>query len=156
MDESLRPTRPTTAIRGAFLSVGMRWTDRLLGILSTVILARLLVPEDFGLVAMAMVAVGFFDVLLDLGVGAALIQHDHAGREEFSTAWTLRLAQCVVTALLLVLLAPLVVDFYDDPRVRDVLRVAAITVLIGGFENIGTVSFQRNMELGRDFRFVVF
>ena len=134
----------------------MRWTDRLLSLLSTVILARLLVPGDFGLVAMAMVAVGFFDVLLDLGVGAALIQHEHAGREEFSTAWTLRLAQCVVTALLLVALTPLVADYYDDPRVVDVLRVAAITVIIGGFENIGTVSFQRNMELGRDFQFVVF
>jgi len=134
----------------------MRWTDRLLGTLSTVILARLLIPEDFGLVAMAMVAVGFFDVLLDLGVGAALIQHDHAGREEFSTAWTLRLAQCVVTALLLVALAPVVADYYDDPRVIDVLRVAAITVIVGGLENIGTVSFQRNMELGRDFQFVVF
>jgi len=156
MNDSLKPTRPTTAVRGAFLSVAMRWTDRLLSLLSTVILARLLVPGDFGLVAMAMVAVGFFDVLLDLGVGAALIQHDHAGREEFSTAWTLRLAQCVVTALLLVALSPLVADYYDDPRVSGVLRVAAITVLIGGFENIGTVSFQRNMELGRDFQFVVF
>ncbi len=156
MNDSLKPTRPTTAIRGAFLSVGMRWTDRLLGILSTVILARLLIPEDFGLVAMAMVAVGFFDVLLDLGVSAALIQHDHAGHEEFSTAWTLRLAQCVVTALLLVALTPLVADYYDDPRVLNVLRVAAITVLIGGFENIGTASFLRNMELGRDFQFVLF
>jgi hypothetical protein len=76
MKESLKPTRPTTASRGAFLSVAMRWTDRLLGLLSTVILARLLVPGDFGLVAMAMVAVGFFDVLLDLGVGSALIQHE--------------------------------------------------------------------------------
>ena len=140
MNESLKPIRPTTAIRGAFLSVAMRWTDRLLSLLSTVILARLLVPGDFGLVAMAMVAVGFFDVLLDLGVGAALIQHEHAGREEFSTAWTLRLAQCAVTALLLVALAPLVADYYDDPRVVDVLRVAAITVIIGGLENIGTVS----------------
>lgn len=142
-------------MRGAFLTVGMRWTDRLLGLVSMVILARLLVPEDFGLVAMAMVAVGFFDVLLNLGVSAALIQHEHAGREEFSTAWTLRLAQCVATALLLFALAPLIADYYDDARVVGVLRVAAVTVLIGGLENIGTVSFQRNMEFGRDFQFVV-
>jgi len=155
MDESLKPTRPTTAFRGAFLTVGMRWTDRLLGLVSTAILARLLVPADFGLVAMAMVVVGFFDVLLDLGVSAALIQHGRAGREEFSTAWTLRLAQCAATALLVVVLAPFVADYYGDPRVTDVLRVAAITVLVGGLENIGTVSFQRNMEFGRDFQFVL-
>ncbi len=156
MDESLKPNRPTTAFRGAFFTVGMRWADRLLGLLSTTILARLLVPEDFGLVAMAMVVVGFFDVLLDLGVSAALIQHRLADREEFSTAWTLRLAQCVVTALVLLVVAPFVADYYGDPRVTAVLRVAAGTVLIGGFENIGTVSFQRNMEFGREFEFVVF
>ena len=155
MNESLEPSQPTTATRGALLSVGMRWTDRLLGLVSMAILARLLVPEDFGLVAMAMVAVGFFDVLLNLGVSAALIQHERAGREEYSTAWTLRLAQCVATALLLFALAPLIADYYDDARVVGVLRVAAVTVLIGGLENIGTVSFQRNMEFGRDFQFVV-
>ena len=155
MDDGLKPTRPVTAFRGAFLTVGMRWTDRLLGLVSTVILARLLVPDDFGLVAMATVVVGLFDVLLNLGVSAALIQHGRAGAEEFSTAWTLRLAQCAVTALALAVLAPFAADYYGDPRVTGVLWVSAIAVLVGGCENIGTVSFQRNMEFGRDFQFAL-
>jgi O-antigen/teichoic acid export membrane protein len=156
MDEELKPKRPVTAFRGAFLTVGMRWADRLLGLVSTVILARLLVPDDFGLVAMAMVVVGLFDVLLNLGVSAALVQHSRAGPEEFNTAWTLRLAQCAATALLLAVLAPFAADYYGDPRVTAVLWVSAITVVVGGLENIGTVSFQRNLEFGRDFQFTLF
>lgn len=134
----------------------MRWTDRLLGLFSTLILARLLVPEDFGLVAMAMVVVGLLDVLLDLGVGAALIQNSHADADDFHTAWTLRMLQSAVVAALLLACAPLVAHYYDDDRVTDILRVVAVTALVGGLENIGTVSFQKNMEFGRDFRFFFF
>lgn len=131
----------------------MRWTDRLFGLLSTLVLARLLVPADFGLVAMAMVIVGLLDALLDLGVSAALIQRTGAREDEFSTAWTLRLLQALVSASLLMLAAPWVADYYGDPRVEAIVRVVAVTVIVAGFENIGVVSFQKNMEFGRDFRF---
>ena len=91
--------RRTTAFRGAILTVGMRWTDRLMGLVSTLILARLLVPEDFGLVAMAMVIAGLLDVLLDLGVSAALVQNARADSDDFHTAWTLRLCQVSLAAI---------------------------------------------------------
>lgn len=153
MTDNPEGSHRTTAFRGAILTVGMRWTDRLLGFFSTLILARLLVPEDFGLVAMATVVAGFLEVLLDLGVGAALIQNTRATPEDFSTAWTLRLAQSAVAAILISIAAPLLGDFYGDPRVVPILYVIAVTTLIGGLENIGVVSFQKNMEFGRDFQF---
>ena len=131
----------------------MRWTDRLLGLVSTLILARLLVPEDFGLVAMAMVIAGLLDVLLDLGVSAALVQNARADSDDFHTAWTLRLCQVSVAAILLSISAPLAVRYYGDERVAAILYVVSVTVFIGGLENIGIVSFQKNMEFGRDFQF---
>jgi O-antigen/teichoic acid export membrane protein len=154
--DPLQPIRRTSAFRGAILTVGMRWTDRLLGLVSTLILARLLLPEDFGLVAMAMVVAGLLDVLLDLGVGAALIQNTKADSEDFHTAWTLRLCQATVAAIVLAMSAPLAAQYYNDERVVAILYIVAITVFIGGFENIGTVSFQKNMEFGRDFQFFFF
>jgi len=131
----------------------MRWTDRLIGLFSTLILARLLAPEDFGLVAMAMVAVGLVDVLLDLGVVAALIQNRDATDDDFHTAWSLRLAQAIVAAVIVALCAPMVAQYFDDRRVTDVMRLIGLTVLIGGFENIGIARFQKDMEFGRDFKF---
>jgi lipopolysaccharide exporter len=131
----------------------MRWTDRIVGLGSTLVLARLLTPADFGLVAMAMVVVGLVDVLLDLGVGAALIQNKDATREDFDTAWTMRLCQAIVAATIISAGAPGAAAYYHDPRVADLLRVIAVSIVVGGFENIGIVMFQKNMEFGRDFRF---
>jgi lipopolysaccharide exporter len=153
---SKREIKQVSVARGAVLVVAMRWTDRLVGLVSTLILARLLLPEDFGIVAMASIVVGLVDALLDLGVGSALIQNKHAARDEFDTAWTLRLMQAMFVALLIWLVAPLAEEYFRDPRVLDVIRVMALAIIIGGFENIGIVAFQKNMEFGRDFQFFFF
>jgi O-antigen/teichoic acid export membrane protein len=156
MLKSNRVNKRVSVARGAVLVVAMRWTDRLIGLVSTLILARLLLPEDFGIVAMASIVVGLIDTLLDLGVGSALVQNKHAGREEFDTAWTFRLLQAAFAALLIWLAAPFAAEYFRDPRVIDVIKVMALAVLIGGFENIGIVAFQKNMEFGRDFQFFFF
>lgn len=156
MPVSKQEIKQVSAARGAVLVVAMRWTDRLIGFASTLVLARLLLPEDFGIVAMASLVVGLIDTLLDLGVGSALIQNKDAAREEFDTAWTLRLMQAVLAAVSIWLLAPLAAEYFRDARVFDVIRVMAFAILIGGFENIGIVAFQKNMEFGRDFKFFFF
>lgn len=144
-----------SVVKGAVLVIAMRWTDRLIGIASTLILARLLVPDDFGIVAMASLVVALIDTLLDLGVGSALVQNRSADRDDFNTAWTLGLLQATFAAGLIAFIgAPLAADYFNDPRVVDVLRVMALSVLIGGLQNIGIVMFQKDMEFGRDFRFL--
>lgn len=137
----------------ALIVVGMRWCDRLLGLISMVILARLLVPADFGIIVMASLVVGLIDVLLDIGVSTALIHNQKADDDDYNTAWTLRLIQSCLTAVIIFVSAPLVAVFFDNPLVVDVLRVMALSVLIAGFENIGVVTFQKNMEFGKDFKF---
>lgn len=156
MSLSKRSSRSVSPARGAILVVGMRWIDRLIGVVSTLILARLLLPADFGIVAMASVVVGLVDTLLDLGVGSALVQNKNAGRDEYDTAWTLRLAQAGCAAIIIWIAAPWAAEYFRDPRVANVVAVMAVTILIGGFENIGIVSFQKNMEFGRDFQFFFF
>ncbi len=156
MPLSSRKIIRVSATRGALLVVGMRCVDRLIGFVSTLILARLLVPDDFGIVAMASIIVGLIDTLLDLGVGSALIQNKAATRDDFDTAWTLRLVQAGFAALIIWFAAPLAADYFRDSRVLDVIRLMSVTILIGGFENIGIVAFQKNMEFGRDFLFFFF
>lgn len=131
----------------------MRWTDRLIGLVSTLVLARLLVPADFGIVAMASIVVGLIDTLLALGVSSALIQNRNAGREEFDTAWTLGIIQGSMVAGIIWIAAPYAAASFHDPRVLAVVRVMAFSIFFGAFENIGIVAFQKNMEFGRDFRF---
>lgn len=140
--------------KGAAVVVAMRWTDRLIGIISTLILARLLTPADFGVIAMASLAIALAEVLLDLGVNVALIQNNQATHAHYNTAWTLRLLQTSTVTLILVLSAPLAAAYFQDARVESVLQVLPFSLMIAGFENIGIVAYQKHMQFGAEFRFL--
>lgn len=136
--------------------VGMRWVNRGIGLVSTVILARLLYPEDFGLVAMAMVGIGFLEVFTHTGVDLALIRMREPTRRHFDSAWTLEIGLGFALGALLVLLAPLAGSYFDEPRVVAVIRFLALRAVIGGFENVGVINFRRDLDFSREFRFEVY
>jgi len=132
----------------------MRWTDKFIGFVSTLILARLLAPEDIGIIAMASLVIGFIDVFLDLGVNIALIQNRNAAPAHFNSAWTLRLAQSATAAVLIVLASSAAATYFKDARVESVLHVMALGLIVASFENIGIVTFQKEMKFGLEFRFL--
>lgn len=133
----------------------MRWAIRLIGLVSTIILARLLSPADFGLVAMAMIVIGFVDVLFDFGAQVYLIHKADAEDEDFHTAWTLRVLQGVAATALLLAISPLAVDYFEAPDLLPVFLSLAVQPFLLGLENIGIVRFQKDLQFGRDFRFNV-
>jgi O-antigen/teichoic acid export membrane protein len=123
-----------------------RWTARLIGFVSTVILARLLLPEDFGIVATGMLAVAFFDVLIDLGADRYLIRLSDPQREDWDTAWTLRLLLIGTTSGIIFLAAAPLASYFGDSRLVNVLRVLAFASLLRGFTNIGLTMYRRDVE----------
>ncbi len=145
------PPLANRLLRGAIWTVAMRWGVRLLGLTSMIVLVRLLEPEDFGVLAMAMAVVALADMLTDFGVSAALIRNKNAGRAQFDTAWTVRQMQFLTVAVTVVFCAPIAAGYYDDPRVTEVLRVLAVVFAIRSFENIGIINFQRELMFHRDF-----
>lgn len=155
MDEHPTPELRTAVLKGAAWSVALRWAMRLLGLVSTVILARLLAPADFGLVAMAMLVVAFVEAWLSFGVAVALIQNQAATREHYDTAWTLRIIQSVVVAGAIAAGAPFAADYFDEPRVTLVLWVLCPAIVVGGFANIGTVAFRKELQFHKEFRLQV-
>lgn len=140
-------------MRGAALTVAARWTDRLIGITSTLILARLLAPADFGIIAMASLVVLLVDTLLDLGVNTALVQNRNTDRHDYDTAWTLRLGQSLLAATIVAAAASFAAGYFNDNRVETVLWFMALSVAVAGFENIGIIDFQKHMAFGREFKF---
>jgi lipopolysaccharide exporter len=136
----------------ALLVLGVRWVDRLIGLISTIILARLLAPEDFGIVAMAMLVVGLIDVMLDFGVNITLVQNSEASQEDYDAAWTLRLVQSFIVAVALYFLSGPASHYFGDAKVAPVIQVLAVVVFISGLENIGVVSFQKNLQFGQEFK----
>jgi len=143
-------------VRGATWSIAMRWAVRGIGLVSTIILARLLMPADFGIVAMGMIAVGLSDVLFDFGVNTYLIRKPNADDDDFHTAWSLSLLQGLASTALLLTSIPLAVDYFSEPRLGPVLSCLAFLPLLRGLENIGVVHFRKQLQLNRDFRFFVY
>lgn len=144
----------TGIVRGTLFTVAMRWTDRFIGLLSTLVLARLLLPQDFGIIAMASLVIALADLLFDLGIHATLIQNPAPTQAHFDTAWTLGLLQGVLVALALQLCAPLAAQYFHEPRVQSVIQVLALSLLINSLENIGVVNFQKEMHFGQDYLYM--
>lgn len=142
--------------RGAAWMVLFKLIDRVLGILSTLILARLLLPADFGLVAMAMSVIAVIELASAFSFEIALIQKPRPERVHFDTAWTLNVLLALGCGLMIAALAVPAADFYSEPRVTPVMLVLAGAWFVAGFENVGVVEFRRNMDFRREFRFMAF
>ena len=133
----------------------MRWGVRGLGLISTLILARLLTPEDFGVIAMSTIVAGLANVVFEFGVATVLIQDPNPSNKDYDTAWSIRLLQAVLAAASLIIIAPYAVDYFNEPRIKEVLWIVALATAIGGFENIGVVKFQKTLDFKSDFQFEI-
>lgn len=140
-------------VRGGAWMVALRWGMRGLGVFSTFILARLLTPHDFGLVAMGMLVVGLIAILDQSGQRLALIRHPNPTRAHFDSVWTLNIFLACVITLVLWGIAPLAALYFHEPRAAEMVRLLALRSLIGGFDNVGVVLFRRELRFGRDFAF---
>lgn len=139
--------------RGAAWMVGLHFADRCIGFISTIILARLLVPADFGLVAIAVALVASISVLGEFGFELALIQNQKAGRSHYDTAWTLGLLRGLSAATIIALTAAPLAAFFEDPRLEAVALALAFAPLLEGFYNIGTVAFRKDLTFDKEFIF---
>ncbi len=137
--------------RGALWMSVLRMSIRGIGLVSTVILARLLVPADFGLVAMATSILAFLQLATAFGFDTPLIQNQQADRSHFDSAWTLNVAFYTALTIVLVLLADSAAAFYQDPRLTNVIYVLGAGFLVQGFENIGIVQFRKELDFRKDF-----
>lgn len=140
--------------RGVITTISMRWTDRLIAIVSTVILARLLLPEDFGIVAQASLVLALVRAITDLGVNIALIQKRSPDQNDYNTAWTIRIGQLAIVATMVLALAPYAGSYFGDDRVIPVLQILTLTLVLSALENIGVITFQKEMRFNLDFQFL--
>jgi len=123
-----------------------RWSARLIGFVTTIILARLLVPEDFGILATAAIVTGFFAIMTALGTDSYLIRHENPDRDDYDTAWTLRLIVISLASIAVFFAAQPGADYFNDQRMVAVLQVLAVTGWLGGLANIGLTMYRRDLQ----------
>src|SRR5690349_8906280 len=150
------PTVLRGMVVGSAWIAAARWSVRGIGLISTLVLARLLVPADFGLVSMGMIAVEFVRIFSDPGQDLAVIRTRNATSEHFDTAWTMSICSGLIVTLVLQGVAPVAGWYFDEPRATAVIRVLSLAPLFESFTNIGVVvGFRRDLQFAKDFQYLV-
>lgn len=139
------------------LAKGVAWLGaakviiNLLSLISTLILARLLTPEDFGLVALATTMLTIVSSVTELSLASALIHHKEPTDAHFNTAWTLNLCRAIFIGLIFCVMAPVAAGVYNEPRLFNIMLVIGISVMLTGFNNPKTVVLTRNLVFWQEF-----
>ena len=133
------------ALSSAYL-IGGQLCMRGIGLISTVILVRLLSPQDFGIAALATTIYVILDTLTATGFNMALIRMSDPTREHYDTAWTLGIIRGVIIALALVATAGLQSRLMHEPRIAPVMWVIGAQAAVMSFANIRLVDYERNMR----------
>ena len=138
---------------GAFWMMLFKLIERSLGMISTLILVRLLSPSDFGIAAMAGSFILMAEMLAAFSFDVNLIQNQKATEAHYHSAWTCNvLLGSLITALMLAA-ATSIAGFYKHPELFWVVCALALGPLITGCENIGIVAFRKDMQFRREFAF---
>jgi polysaccharide transporter, PST family len=117
------------SLRGGMVSIGARVINALVQIASVVVLARLLSPEDYGLVSMVGAIIGIAPLLIDLGTRDAVIQQRHITPEEISALFWITVALGCGFAALGAASGPLIAHFYGEPRLAMVALVSSLSLI---------------------------
>ena len=118
---------------------------------ATVVLARILVPEDFGLFALTSLAISLLSIFNDFGVGPALVVARDLDRRTRATALTLMIAASVLLTVVLVALAPLAAELFGEDRLDELLLVVAGSLLLSGPIWFQETTLQRDLEFVKRF-----
>lgn len=130
----MKETNKTT--KGLMLRSIEGVTTQLTSFLLQMILARILVPEDFGVVAILATFVNIANTMVNNGLGSALIQRKHIQHLDICTVFFIELGVGTLMYLLIFLIAPYVAEFYENPMITSYLRVFSLTILMTPFASI--------------------
>ncbi len=117
----------------------------------SIVLARILMPKEYGTVALLTAFITILTVFIDSGLSNALIQKKDADDKDFSTVFYVNMLFCVIIYLLLFFAAPFIANVYSNPDMTAYIRVIGITLLIAGVKNVQTAYVSRNLIFKRFF-----
>ena len=116
-----------------------------------IVLARILVPNDYGIIALIAIFIVVANVFVQSGFNTALIQKKDANETDFSSVFYLSLFVASLLYLILFFAAPFIASFYGIPQLISVLRVLSITLFFGAFNSIQNAAVSRKMEFKKLF-----
>src|SRR6516165_4156895 len=144
------------ALRGGALSVAMQYGSGVLQLVAAVVLARLLSPEDFGLVAIVTVLTSFAPLLIDFGLGDATAQRSKITRSQVSSLFWLSSGIGLTITLVVAACSPLIAWIFREPRLQPIALCTSLTFVLWGVSNQHLALLRRTMQFGTVARIQMF
>lgn len=137
--------------RGLFWSYGERVMAQLVSLIVSIVLARLLEPENYGVISIVMIFITFCDAIVSGGFGNAIVQKKDADELDVNTMFCCSVATSFILYIIIFLAAPIIANFYDMDIIRPILRVLGLRLLISGVNSIQRAWIQKRMLFKRFF-----
>ena len=142
-------------VHAGFWSVLLYGVGRMFGFVRTMIVARLLAPDDIGLFALVTLALIFVETLSKTGFQSALIHRQGDIVRDLNVAWTVHVIRGLMRAGGLFYIAPAIAYFFDEPAVKSLIQVVAVAMICQGFTNTGVIYLRKELEFHKEFLFSV-
>jgi lipopolysaccharide exporter len=139
------------AFRSGILIFSLNFLEKGLSFVQTIVLARMLLPEYFGLIGICWLIIGTLDTFSETGFKMALLQKKEGIEAYLDTAWIIQFLRGMVLYALLYYAAPLVETFFTTKGATDVLRILGITLLISSVANIGMITYIKKLDFKKQF-----
>ncbi|WON96067.1 lipopolysaccharide biosynthesis protein [Sphingobacterium sp. UGAL515B_05] len=142
---------PSNRLYQAFFFTAIaKYANLVISLGVTAVLARLLSPEQFGVIAVAMVIIAFLNLIADIGLFPAVIQYKNLTKDELGNLFSISCYLGFILALILVLIAPLIAGYYGQPLLRNIIRLLAIGLFFTASSVVPNALFYRE----RMFKFI--
>ena len=149
----MQTNMPQRATRGAAWATLGEGVGRGFQFITDIVLSRILVPADFGLMAFVVSIMALSDSLAQMGFSSALIQKQEDPKQSLNTAWTLNIITGLFFMALMILFAPMLAHVLGSDRAVNIFRVLSINFLIRGASNVAVIYLRRNLTFRKQFFF---
>jgi len=138
-------------VKGGFWVFFLRIVNRGFSMIRLIILARILSPNDFGLMGIALLTMSTLETFSQTGFQQALIQKKENIKSYLNAAWTVLILRGFILFVILYFIAPYAAIFFDAPEAKPIIRVIGFSILFQAFTNIGVIYFQKELDFNREF-----
>jgi lipopolysaccharide exporter len=142
-------------VKGSVWLTSARMIDNILATVATFVLARYLLPADFGLVALGTTMLAIMSSVTNLSLSEALIRHEDPGESHFSAVFTLNAARGMILGLILAIAAFPMAAFYEDPRLIGVMLALSLSLFLRGITNPRRAMLRRALVFSQEFTLIV-
>jgi len=139
------------AVRGGFWVIALKIIAQIFNLLRLIIIARILAPDDFGLMGIAMLVMSILEVFSQTGFQTALIQKKEKIEPYLNSAWSVLILRGFILFIVLYFIAPYAAIFFKAPSAMVIIRVVGLSILLQAFTNIAVVYFQKELEFNKQF-----